>query len=48
LERRNISRHAGSGSTPTVGIVTMTRQGGQWTIEKQMSASAIGNLLLSH
>jgi hypothetical protein len=42
------SRSGGSTSEPTVGLGTMTRQGGQWTMENQMSTLAAGNLLLTH
>ncbi|HTY53860.1 MAG TPA: hypothetical protein VMB26_01600, partial [Candidatus Binataceae bacterium] len=33
---------------PTIGIGTMTLQGGAWTMENQMSTEPAGNLLLTH
>ena len=37
-----------SAGEPTVGIGAMTRQGGEWTMENQMSTTAAGDLLLTH
>jgi hypothetical protein len=42
LQSQNLSEE------PTVGIGAMTLQEGQWTMENQMSAVAVGNLLLTH
>jgi hypothetical protein len=39
---------SGSGNQPTVGLGTMTRQRGAWTMENQMSTVAVGDLLLTH
>jgi hypothetical protein len=39
---------APSGSTPTVGLGTMTPKEGTWSMENQMSTVAAGNILLTH
>jgi hypothetical protein len=37
-----------AGNPPTVGLGTMTRQKGAWTMENQMSTAAVENVLLTH
>jgi len=39
---------ATSGSTPTIGLGTMTPKQGAWSMENQMSTVAAGSILLTH